>query len=136
MALERRNLFHCGLFRYSCALENVSKLEITEEDVYMMSAHAFEHMRQTKEFGLRVLFSVPLGPGRPSFPSPHSTNASTPASFPSNSMSTISGGTAAAGGGSGGGGGGGGGNGAGFDGSDSGGSAGGAHGATVLSSRG
>ena len=30
MALERRNLFHCGVFRYSCALENVSKLEITE----------------------------------------------------------------------------------------------------------
>lgn len=30
MALDRRNLFRCGVFRYSCALENVSKLEITE----------------------------------------------------------------------------------------------------------
>ena len=30
MALDRWNLFHCGVFRYSCALENVSKLEITE----------------------------------------------------------------------------------------------------------
>lgn len=30
MALDRWNLFHCGVFRYSCALENISKLEITE----------------------------------------------------------------------------------------------------------
>lgn len=30
MALDRWNLFHCGIFRYSCALENVNKLEITE----------------------------------------------------------------------------------------------------------
>lgn len=30
MALDRWNLFHCGVFRYSCALENVNKLEITE----------------------------------------------------------------------------------------------------------
>lgn len=30
MALDRWNLFRCGVFRYSCALENVSKLEITE----------------------------------------------------------------------------------------------------------
>ena len=36
----------------------------TQSDVYMMSAHAFEHLRQTKEFGLRVIFSLPLaGPG-------------------------------------------------------------------------
>ncbi|CBN79216.1 expressed unknown protein [Ectocarpus siliculosus] len=61
MALDRWNLFHCGVFRYSCALENISKVEITEGNVYMMSAHAFEHLRQTKEFGLRVIFSVPLG---------------------------------------------------------------------------
>lgn len=30
MALDRWNLFHCGVFRYTCALENVNKLEITE----------------------------------------------------------------------------------------------------------
>ena len=30
MALDRWNLFRCGVFRYSCALENVNKLEITE----------------------------------------------------------------------------------------------------------
>ena len=94
----------------------------------MISAHAFEHMRQTKEFGLRVLFSVPLGPGRPSFPSPHSANASVPASSSSNSMSALSGGTSAGGGGGGGG--------AGLDASEVGGSP-GTHGApTLLGSRG
>ncbi|CAM9576213.1 unnamed protein product [Ectocarpus fasciculatus] len=72
MALDRWNMFHCGVFRYSCALENISKLEITEGNVYMMSAHAFEHLRQTKEFGLRLIFSVPLGGSRETTAHPRS----------------------------------------------------------------
>lgn len=35
-----------------------------QANVYVMSAHAFEHLRQTKEFGLRIVFSLPFGPGR------------------------------------------------------------------------
>ncbi|CAN0215732.1 unnamed protein product [Ectocarpus sp. 4 AP-2014] len=77
MALDRWNLFNCGVFRYSCALENISKIEITEGNVYMMSAHAFEHLRQTKEFGLRVIFSVPLGASQETTAHPRSPRPST-----------------------------------------------------------
>lgn len=38
--------------------------------MYMVSAHAFDHLRQTKEFGLRVIFSLPLGGGTGTGPTP------------------------------------------------------------------
>lgn len=44
-----------------------------------MSAHAFEHLRQGKEFGVRMLFSLPLaGAGTRLSLSPDSVDASIP----------------------------------------------------------
>ncbi|CAM9684746.1 unnamed protein product, partial [Discosporangium mesarthrocarpum] len=59
MLIERWNLYSCGVFRYSCSLENISKLEITEAEVFTFSVQAHDHLRQGKEFGLRALFSCP-----------------------------------------------------------------------------
>lgn len=51
----------------------------SQSDVWIMSAHAFDHMRKRKEFGLRMLFSLPQGrPGTGVIPSapPPLANAS------------------------------------------------------------
>lgn len=84
---------------------------LSQSDVYMVSAHAFEHLRQTKEFGLRVIFSLPLaGPGTAATLSPAAspgTNASMAASSADGSGGTAGFDTASGivGGGGGGGGG-------------------------------
>lgn len=64
MEVTRRNSFCISTFRFSCALENVSRVEVGEAEVMLLRAAAAGQARfsRRREFGIRVALTLPSSP--------------------------------------------------------------------------